>query len=130
MKNGQKIRKGIYDISTISKLIPSLPVKEFKTERVELDGDKVFVDSHRLICFKKDDFVCTCCGLKGAFFAKEKHPNDGNFHLEFYALNSDGEEVIMTKDHRVPRSKGGSNSIENLDTMCGPCNWRKGNNVS
>ncbi|RYZ80581.1 MAG: HNH endonuclease [Proteobacteria bacterium] len=31
-----------------------------------------------------------------------------------------------TLDHRVPRSHGGSHSLDNLVIACGPCNSRKG----
>lgn len=33
---------------------------------------------------------------------------------------------VLTIDHVVPRSRGGSKSWENLVTACGPCNRRKG----
>lgn len=39
-----------------------------------------------------------------------------------------GEDDVekLTLDHRVPQSKGGDNSDENLQTMCEDCNVRKG----
>jgi 5-methylcytosine-specific restriction endonuclease McrA len=38
--------------------------------------------------------------------------------------------VLMTQDHIMPRSKGGANRLENLQTMCCVCNNRKGNSYS
>ena len=48
------------------------------------------------------------------------------FHLNLYGINN-GEEVMMTKDHIVPKSKGGSNGLKNMQTMCTVCNEIKGN---
>ena len=33
----------------------------------------------------------------------------------------------LTLDHKVPKSKGGSNEDSNLQTCCGDCNGLKGN---
>lgn len=35
----------------------------------------------------------------------------------------------LTKDHIVPLTKGGRNTIDNLQPLCGPCNASKGNRV-
>lgn len=35
----------------------------------------------------------------------------------------------ITKDHIVPKSKGGGNRKENLQPMCFPCNGEKGNTM-
>jgi hypothetical protein len=34
--------------------------------------------------------------------------------------------IDLTCDHVVPESKGGPTTLENLQTMCRPCNTRKG----
>ncbi len=37
--------------------------------------------------------------------------------------------VILTIDHIIPRSKGGSNALSNLQTMCHDCNRDKGEHL-
>jgi len=39
-----------------------------------------------------------------------------------------GHEVLMTKDHIIPKSKGGKNTLKKYQTMCTHCNCRKGSN--
>lgn len=96
------------------------------------DGDPVHMDSLRYKVFRRSR-VCVECGLEGTVFAKERgvrrdgKPIGERFHLNLYGFRPDGTEVILTKDHILPRSKGGSDSLSNLQTMCGPCNWKKGN---
>ena len=49
---------------------------------------------------------------------------NGRPHFNLYA-ELDGYIVLMTKDHIVPRSKGGKNMLENYQTMCCLCNSAK-----
>lgn len=46
-------------------------------------------------------------------------------HFNLYA-EKDGESRLMTKDHIIPKSKGGKNHLDNLQTMCDHCNSKKG----
>ena len=59
-------------------------------------------------------------------FAKERSFDSKHFHMNRYALDSDNNEVLMTKDHIIPASKGGKNHISNFQTMCTDCNFKKG----
>lgn len=94
-----------------------------------LDGDEVKVISPRLQVFKRS-LTCVRCGLAGTFFVKEiGSKRDGRYHLNLYGVDGDGEEVLMTKDHIHPQAKGGSDNMDNLQTMCLPCNTRKADTV-
>jgi 5-methylcytosine-specific restriction enzyme A len=35
----------------------------------------------------------------------------------------------MTRDHIIPKSKGGSDHLNNMQTMCTKCNNKKGNSI-
>jgi hypothetical protein len=95
-------------------------------DRFNLDGDFVNVTSLRLRCFKMKGLTCVRCGLVGEFFAKEKSAvYDKTCHLNLYAIGN-GTEVLMTRDHIVPRCEGGKDNMSNSQTMCMPCNSKKG----
>lgn len=53
--------------------------------------------------FERDDFRCVACG---------KSAHDG---------------VLLHVDHIIPRSKGGTNTIDNYQTLCNECNLGKSN---
>ncbi len=84
--------------------------------------------SVRLRTFKRST-ICVRCGLKGTHFWAESNHNMNNYHLNLYATNEHGHEVLMTKDHIIPKSKGGADTLANMQTMCTKCNLKKGNQL-
>ena len=91
--------------------------KKEPKKRVEFDGDMMKPYSVRYFTFMQ----------KGTHSKKPSNYNpDENYHFNLYAVNDDGEEVLMTKDHVIPHAKGGSNGVSNMVTMCTHCNCEKG----
>ena len=87
----------------------------------------VKLSSLRLRTFKAHGTDCKKCGRKGTHWGIDHHRNvpDKNPHLNLW--NREGEEpILMTCDHVLPLSRGGSDSLDNTQTLCGPCNWNKG----
>lgn len=129
-KHKTLIRKSVHSIEEILNEIIILPdMHEHKRKKLKycknFDGDLIYMSSLRYEVFKKS-LVCCKCGLKGSFFAKEKDCKSDRYHFNLYAINENGEEILMTKDHIIPKILGGSNNIENLQTMCTVCNGKKG----
>lgn len=120
-------RKGLYDLMEV---IPYIG-----TGSREFDGDPIRLNSLRLQLFKQN-LTCVRCQLVGYYFAKERSiyydrkgdrywPTSHHFHFNLYGTNQHGYEVMLTRDHIHPRSKGGPDELTNLQTMCAPCNSRK-----
>jgi len=106
-----------------------LPLVEFRNNpvRKELDGDRINFSSLRLQTFATKGVACVRCGIEGEFFIKEKHhQSDKFFTLSLYALDGDNNWILMTKDHIIPKSKGGKDHLDNLNPMCYICNQDKG----
>lgn len=83
--------------------------------------------SHRYQLFVTKGTKCVNCGIEGKYFAIErgKGDNPNKFHLNLYGINKHGREVMITKDHIIPRSKGGKNILSNYQPMCIHCNQKK-----
>lgn len=122
-------RKSIHSIEEIEMLIKDFVINNhYKVKKVKIGRDLIKVHSDRYKTFFAKGYKCECCGIEGSFFAKEKHRghNSNKYHLNLYGINDKGEEVLMTKDHILPKSKGGKDNISNYQTMCCICNERKG----
>lgn len=98
-------------------------------DRAVFDGHPVRFQTSRLRVFKRDNCVCASCGLKADRFYKERNRGTNTpYHLNLYAIVN-GNERLFTRDHIVPSSKGGSDLIENCQTMCSLCNRRKADSL-
>lgn len=89
---------------------------------------KVKLQSVRLQTFKKSN-VCCCCGVVGSIFALQNERCEKSstpYHLNLYGFTDDGL-ILMTKDHIIPKSKGGQDCLNNMRTMCAKCNVARGN---
>ena len=119
------IRNGIYPVEQI---FPILKHRQpgVRKEYILLDGVQVKITSERYEIFFIST-TCYECGLEGKFFAAEKFIADKSpkYHFNLYAINENGEEVLMTRDHIMPLSKGGLNILSNQKTMCTYCNSKK-----
>lgn len=127
-------RKGVFTLEEV--------FQNLSNDWAVIAGDVISITSLRYHAFNRS-LSCVCCGITGVYFAKErsakriKKPQpDGplfkatseNWHLNLYALDQNGREILMTKDHIVPKSHGGEDKLHNLQTMCKPCNGAKQNN--
>ena len=125
-RNKGLIRKSEHSIEEVYAAVSSTMFNKRKT-RIMFQGDEIKTTSQRYQLFFTKGMRCVNCGIEGRFFAKEKTLNDQRYHLNLYAVNAIGQEVLMTKDHIIPKSKGGKNKLENYQTMCMVCNAKKGN---
>jgi len=84
--------------------------------------------SLRYLNFRRSK-TCVSCGLKGTYFAKERHwsaPPSTPYHYNLYGVNSEGVEIMLTRDHIIPKALGGTNGLDNSQTLCEVCNTKKG----
>jgi len=128
-------RQGIYSLEEVFRWTPDSVVGAHKQKhQILFDGTLINMKSSRYWLFKRS-CKCVTCDLEGRHFAMERSakkvkgvwvPMIGEWHFNLYAVNAHGKEVLMTKDHIVPKSKGGPDRLDNYQTMCTHCNGRKG----
>lgn len=119
------VRKEIYSVEEVlAKSVPSSTPKDMC--KIDWDGDLIKMNSQRYEVFKTRGTTCVDCGIIGLFFAKERTEKCPTYHFNLYAIDEDGKEILMTKDHIIAKSNGGPNKLENYQTMCTHCNFEKG----
>ena len=96
------------------KLIKELPITALNL--------KQFQTHKRLKVFYQKGTICPVCGREGTKLILGKN-SSGSLHWDVYC----DDYIPMNRDHIIPKSKGGSNHINNLQPMCSPCNTLKGN---
>ena len=123
------VRKKVYSIEDVFAFLGEDMFSSNKRVYGELDGVKVHKNSDRYPVFYKDNCTCVKCGLRASYFALEQHSNpqnDAAWHFNLYGIDKKGKEVLFTKDHIIPKAKGGKNNRSNYQTMCQICNMNKG----
>lgn len=86
-----------------------------------------YKNHRRLRVFHEYGFKCYSanCLKEGTYLIKAMN-HSGGIHIDLYTK----EFELMTIDHIIPKSKGGTNDIENLRPMCNTCNLKKGDTLS
>ena len=117
-----------YDIQEVFNLLSEdvLNATEpiIKSDSIKIDGYLVYKDSWRYRTFYQKGLKCACCGRVGSYFKLDV--NSKNIERAHFNLFSE-DGTLMTKDHIIPKSKGGPDCIDNFQTMCQECNKNKAN---
>lgn len=92
---------------------------------IQVDGYDVYTHSLRYMTFYQKGCTCSVCGKVGTHFTLDKSSGEDNNRYHFNLRADDG--TLMTRDHILPKSKGGRDHISNMQTMCTHCNKAKGN---
>ena len=118
-----------YDPDAILEIVgPKTKMRKWIIEEVQ---HRIRFRSVRLQCFKRSK-VCVGCGLEGTIMSLDVFKSKSKVasaHFNLYAIDSSGKTRLMTKDHIIPRSKGGKNHLDNMQTMCDRCNVAKGSRM-
>lgn len=116
-------RAGVVDLEEVLNHL-----RDPETKSVTYFGHRVKVDpskgSLRLRTFMEKGLSCSCCGITATHWAVEKNDSYG-WHLNLYAAREGKPDMLMTHDHTLARSLGGTDTIDNSTTMCAKCNQNK-----
>ena len=93
-------------------------------EALPLSDLEKYKEHRRLKTFyyKGTECVNPYCDRKGIYLIKA-YDRYKKIHVDVYTKDF----ILMTVDHILPKSKGGTYDLKNLDPMCSKCNSRKGN---
>ena len=105
--------------------------------RVDGKAYRVNMGASRLQVLKKNP-LCACCGIRATDASldldakRTKETGNFHYHVNLYARSGEhGKDhqhmILLTKDHVVPRSKGGKEEESNFQTLCANCNFLKDN---
>lgn len=134
--NQTKPKKTQSDMNVIAEYSPmdilpwTGPLAEPEEFEVEGKVYRVKMRSLRYQTFRKS-LKCATCGVEGVLMRLEYcHGSDPyRPHFNLYAITEEGLPLLMTRDHIIPSSRGGTDAISNQQTMCTACNCKKGNKM-
>lgn len=104
-------------MTVIAKVFNYRIVKTIPLEQLEK-----FKEHDRMRVFYHKGVECVICKRKATQLAVGIDFT-GSEHIDIY----DDKFYPLTVDHIIPKSKGGTNDLENLQPMCAKCNFKKGN---
>lgn len=114
----EQIYKEIFSLSDIFDNIGS-SLKQF-------NGLQVKMNSSRYHLFKNKGVTCIKCGIAGTHFKLKKELTQDKGHFNLFTDSG----RMMTRDHIVPKSLGGADTMRNYQVMCCKCNKEKDASVS
>ena len=117
------IRAKKFSLEEILPIIGSPHYKLTYTSRHKEVKVKVKVNTARMLLMIREQ-QCAACLLQGEYFWLEK---SGYYplHLNLYGKHGN-KEIMLTADHILPKSLGGTLAQENLQMLCEKCNSCKG----
>ncbi len=65
----------------------------------------------------------------GSFTAQQWIALKTTYHFTCLCCGRQEPQIKLTADHVIPIAKGGSNTITNIQPLCGPCNSRKNTRI-
>lgn len=117
-------RLNIYEVDEILEFLKDSHGMKYNN----YEGFKIKTSSMRMQTFYTKGCECCKCKRKGKYFALERSIDHRMYHLNLYGFE-DGKEILFTKDHITPKSKGGKDKLENFQTMCVKCNQDKADKI-
>jgi 5-methylcytosine-specific restriction endonuclease McrA len=127
-----KIRYGGHAYDRLTTVEMDLIFNKMSAKENLVIGDVVVpLESKRYKCYARNGVTCVRCGKVAHYFAVEKAKlqDTNTYHLNLYHKTDEGREIMMTVDHILPKSRGGTDDLINLQPMCIICNNRKGNDL-
>jgi hypothetical protein len=117
IKKERKKQNKILGEFTPEEIFPYVTEEEsFKEFIVQDTSYCIRMNSLRYLTFKKNP-ICVYCGLIGTKFLLETAHGSHQPHFNFYGIR-DGKLIMMTRDHIIPKSKGGQEILGNMQTTC------------
>ena len=98
-----------------------------KNKKTKIDKYEIKTKDDRYLNFLTNGFKCAKCGIEAKYVNLECNRKLGN-HLNVYGIDKNEKEVLLTKDHIYPKSKGGLDDIKNYQVLCERCNENKKDN--